>query len=95
MVYIAKNIDKEDIEFLIFPQKPIRLKTRLEQKKIIKRLENATILGNVHHSKVIITFQDSIGLKKVNTTIWATGEKYIVLKRGVIIPINRIVQINF
>jgi uncharacterized protein (UPF0248 family) len=95
MVYIAKNIEKEDIEFLIFPQKPIRLKNKLEQNRIIRRLENATTIGNLHHRKVEITFQDSIGLKKVNTTIWATGEKYIVLKKGVIIPINRIVQINF
>ena len=45
--------------------------------------------------KIKIVFKDESGLKSVFTTIWATGEKNIVLKRGVIIPIRRIVDVIF
>jgi hypothetical protein len=31
----------------------------------------------------------------VETTIWATTDKRIVLKGGVVIPINRIHQVKF
>jgi len=92
--YIAQEVEKEDVVKLNFPQKAIRIKTEIEQKQIIKKLERATSLGNLHKNKVTIIFQDSVGLKKVKTTIWATGKENIVLKKGIIIPINRIVEIN-
>jgi uncharacterized protein (UPF0248 family) len=38
---------------------------------------------------------DAEGLKQVETTIWATGEKNIVLKHGMTIPIHRIVDVSF
>lgn len=62
---------------------------------LLTQLKDATILGNVHRTKVNIVFCDDEGLKKVNTTIWATGTKYICLKGGVWIPISRIVEIRF
>ena len=94
MTYIAQKIEKEDITELIFPANKTKLKTDSEQQKILKKLDNASILGNMHKNKVVITFQDSIGLKKVNTTVWATAKNHIVLKKGVTIPINRIVDIS-
>lgn len=61
---------------------------------LMKQLNDATILGNSHRTKVEIIFCDDEGIKKVNTTIWATGTKYICLKGGVWIPISRIVEIK-
>lgn len=62
--------------------------------ELLNQIEKATILGNAHHSKVSIIFQDDSGLKRVDTTIWAAGTKFICLKGGVWIPISRIVEIK-
>ena len=61
---------------------------------LIHQIEQATILGNSHHSKVSIIFQDDSGLKRVDTTIWAAGTKFICLKGGVWIPIARIREVK-
>jgi uncharacterized protein (UPF0248 family) len=42
-----------------------------------------------------VVFEDDQGRKMIETTIWATGEKNIVLKHGMTIPIHRIVEISF
>lgn len=62
---------------------------------IRQKLEEATRLGNGYHHKVGIIFHDDEGLKRVNTTIWATGQKFICLKGGVWIPIDHIVDLKF
>jgi hypothetical protein len=51
------------------------------------------ILGNIHRVKMKITFEDAECTKQVRTTIWAVGDKNIVLKKGVTIPIERIIDI--
>lgn len=91
---VAKQIEKEEVEHLVFPSKPIKLRTPEEQKALLKKLHDAEKLGNLFHDKIEIVFQDSEGLKEVNTTIWAVGEDHIVLKKGVFIPIHRIVSIS-
>jgi uncharacterized protein (UPF0248 family) len=86
----AVLIQKEEIPSLSF--KGI---VKIEQHPDIrKQIEQATILGNAHHSKVSIYFQDDVNLKKVETTIWAAGSKFICLKGGVWIPISRLVEIK-
>lgn len=59
-----------------------------------RQLEQAVRLGNAYHSKVGITYFDDAGMKKVVTTIWAKGEKFISLKGGVWIPISRIISVD-
>ncbi len=89
----TKLIEKEEVSSLHFPSEPISIRTEQEQKELIAKLKTATTLGNVHHNKIKIIFQDDEGLKEVRTTIWATGDRHIVLKKGTFIPINRIVDI--
>lgn len=84
-------IEKEVVKDLTF-KLPIRFD---QQPDIMHKLEEATRLGNGYHTKVGIVFHDDGGLKRVNTTIWATGQKYICLKGGMWIPINRIVELKF
>jgi uncharacterized protein (UPF0248 family) len=86
-------VQKEEIANLLFPSREV-LASAEEIKLRRKDLERATTLGNVERGKIKIIFEDSKGLKKVETTIWATTEKNIVLKGGVFIPIHRIHQIN-
>ena len=66
----------------------------VQQNDLQKKIEDATILGHAHHSKVSIIFQDDSGLKRVDTTLWANGAKFICLKGGIWIPIDRILEIK-
>lgn len=83
-------IEKEMITSLSFSQKQ-EIK---QHSDLIGQIEKATILGNSHRSKVSIIFHDDSGLKRVDTTVWAAGLKYICLKGGIWIPIARIVEIK-
>ena len=90
--YSAIVIKKETIPSLKFPNQPvINTKDTLELLK--KKLRRSMILGNVHHTKMRIIFEDEEGAKEVHTTIWAVGDKNIVLKKGVIIPIHRLIDV--
>lgn len=60
-----------------------------------KKLEDATKLGNTSKVKFYIDFYADSGLKTVQTTVWATGKKFICLKGGLWIPISKIVDIRF
>ena len=83
------TIEKELISGLKFNNK-----TKVNQQEgLMEKLIEATRLGNIHHGKVGIVFADDEGLKRVNTTIWSTGKKYICLKGGVWLPIDRIEQV--
>jgi len=85
-----KKIDKEIIPTLSFSRN-----IDIDQSDDLRSLlEKATVLGNAYHSKVTIYFQDDSGPKRVETTIWATGTKYICLKGGMWIPISRIEDIE-
>jgi uncharacterized protein (UPF0248 family) len=84
-------IEKEMVAALSFHDKsPI-----LQHADLVSQIETAVRLGNAHHSKVSIIFQDDSGLKRVDTTLWANGAKFICLKGGVWIPIARILEIKF
>jgi hypothetical protein len=62
---------------------------------LIEKLAEATKLGNIHHGKVAIVFKDDDGFKRVETTIWASGGKYICLKGGIWLPTSRIQDVRF
>ena len=83
-------IEKELISALSFMEK----QTVKQHPELLTQIERATILGNSHRSKVSIIFQDDSGLKRVDTTIWAAGTKFICLKGGVLIPIDKILEIK-
>ena len=86
----AELIQKEEISKLSFKEN-----SKVSQHpELVKQIEQATILGNAHHTKVAIYFQDDVNVKKVETTIWAAGSKFICLKGGVWIPISRIIEIK-
>ncbi len=86
-------IEKELIAELRFPDTEVLNDADLIKKRH-RDLERATTLGNAEHGKIKITFEDSVGIKRVNTTIWATTDKRIILKKGVVIPINRIHEVD-
>jgi len=89
------TIKPELIEKELIPSLKFKESVNINQDPTIHhQIEQAVRLGNAYHSKVSITFRDDEGLKRVETTIWAQGSKFICLKGGVWIPISRIVEIK-
>ena len=86
----ATLIEKELIPSLKFNDKS----TVEQHPELLNQIEKATILGNSHRTKVSIYFQDDESVKRVETTIWASGTKFICLKGGVWIPISRLIEVK-
>lgn len=93
MTEIPVIIDKEAIPSLYFPDSEV-LTSLSEIEKRFDDLQKAAQLGNGDHVKMKIYFEDSEGLKRVETTVWAVTDKRIILKHGATIPINRIREIK-
>lgn len=88
-----QNIPKEQIQFLHFPTQEVLL----SKKDIYDRclnLKRAMSLGNLERQKVKIVFMDDEGIKKVETTVWGVTSKYVILKKSMIIPLERIISVN-
>jgi hypothetical protein len=88
-----QRIAKEEVPQLHFPAEPVHLSP--EHRALRDRnIQRAAQLGNVEHTKCRIVFRDSVGLKVVETTVWAFDTDSIVLKKGVVIPIARVVEVD-
>lgn len=87
----AQLIEKESIPNLSFTQS----RATQQADDLIDQINKATQLGNSQKGKVSIFFQSDQGLKRVETTIWAAGSKFICLKGAVWIPIANLVEIQF
>jgi len=87
-------IEKENVVGLKFPMNDV-LATEEEKKLRAVKIHRATSLGNIESVKVYVLFRDEENLKRVFTTIWAQTSEKIVLKKGVSIPVNRIVDVRF
>ena len=88
----AELVDKSSIPAFVFPKDDV-LNSSEQKKDLQIKLRVATILGNLEKIKCKIIFRDNFNEKAVETTIWATCEKNIILKSGVFLPINRIIDV--
>ena len=82
-------IEKEAIETLKFPHEEVLT----DAEKIKDRTDNlnkALSLGNLEHFKIKIYFEDNTKKRMVDTTIWGLTEERVILKQGLVIPIERI-----
>ena len=85
-------IEKEEVENLKFPSTDVLN----DIEKIGERrseLGRALTLGNMEHAKIRIYFEDDSSCKVVETTVWGVTDKRVILKQGVVIPINRIHEV--
>ena len=89
---VFELIGKEIITSLNFPKEDV-----LEDKEDIAErrndLDRALSLGNLEHVKIKIYFEDDMSKKMVETTIWGVTDSRVILKQGVVIPVNRIHKI--
>jgi hypothetical protein len=86
------KVEKETISELKFPENEV-LNSADALKIRTASLERAMKLGNLEHNKIKIIFEDSEGVKQVETTVWGVTDKRVILKQGVVIPINRIHEV--
>lgn len=84
-----EKIEKENISSLKFPNVEV-----LEDAEKIKErtadLNRALSLGNLEQTKIKIYFEDENACRMVETTVWGVTDKRVILKQGVVIPINRV-----
>jgi uncharacterized protein (UPF0248 family) len=88
-----QRIEKEQVAGLHFPEEDVLTSTD-DIKVRNANLERALKLGNLEHSKIKIVFEDTVGLKEVETTVWGVTDKRVILKQGLVIPIHRIYEIE-
>jgi predicted DNA-binding protein (UPF0251 family) len=87
-------IDKEEVENLRFPKEEILTsKEDIATRKI--NLERATTLGNIEQIKFKIVFADEKGVKMVDTTVWGLTNERVILKKGSVIPIHRVIDVKY
>lgn len=88
-----RRVAKEEVPALDFPREPVRL-TEEHQLLRTRNIARATMLGNLEHTKCRIVFRDSKGINVVETTIWAYDKQHVMLKAGVTIPIDRVIEVD-
>ena len=87
------SIEKENISGLKFPESDVLTSTD-DQKMRAANLDKALKLGNLEHGKIKIIFEDSEGMKQVDTTVWGVTDKRVILKQGAVVPIHRIHEVK-
>jgi hypothetical protein len=87
------TVQKEMISGFRFPEKDV-LSSKDDMKIRLADLERALKLGNLEHNKIKIIFEDTDGIKQVETTVWGVTDKRVILKQGIMIPIHRIYEIR-
>lgn len=86
-------VQKEDVTHLNFPNAEV-LSAPETMEKRRKDLEQAVVLGNTYKGKTKIVFEDSQGIKQIETHIWGLTDKRVILKQGIVIPIHRIHEVK-
>ncbi len=91
---ILENIEKEKISNLIFSKIDV-LTDPGERINRLNDLFRSQSLGNLHQSKVKLTFETADHrIYQVDTTIWAVDSSFVSLKGGINIPIHSIYKID-
>lgn len=88
------KIEKEQIRDLVFCKRDV-LDDEAARKKRNFDLMRAQALGNLIQAKVSITFEcEDKKIYQVNTTVWAVGKDFILLKGNTHIPIRTIHEVD-
>lgn len=88
-------VQKEHLQGLHFLKSEVLTENILRQRRQYN-LNRALILSNLDHNKALITFKTEENyIFKVEATIWAVTEDYILLKGGVTIPVRSIVDLDY
>lgn len=86
-------IEKEQINFLNFPQEDV-LEQKEDQEIRLNELKRIVSSNDFEKERRKIFFADDSGLKKIETTISAVTEKSVILKHTTMIPLKRVISIT-
>lgn len=90
---VISPVQKEEVSHLHFPNEEVlRTAEATDQRRVA--LEQAVVLGNTYKGKTKIVFEDNEGIKQIETHIWGLTDKRVILKQGIVIPINRIHEVK-
>ena len=89
MTSAYREIDKETVELLVFPEADV-LEDKQAQIQRLRELERALALGNLERVKVKIYFEDDKEQLMVHTTVWGVTKESVILKKSALIPHHRI-----
>lgn len=89
----VQSVQKEDVPKLQFPEAEVLIdqQARSQRKSL---LEQSVVLGNTYKGKAKIRFEDDQGVKQIETHIWGLTDSRVILKQGIVIPINRIHEVK-
>jgi hypothetical protein len=59
----------------------------------LNQLQYSCRLGNEFKGKSVITFETTNGPKAVETTVWSVTEGHVMLKGGLSIPLNSVIDL--
>jgi hypothetical protein len=88
------KLPKEQIVNLQFPKG--NQQNQLERDILRQKLEKAVLLGNGQKIKVkLIIIDRNDQHYQVETTLWAVTEKHVMLKYGINIPLDALVDLEY
>ncbi|TAL61691.1 MAG: hypothetical protein EPN85_04335 [Bacteroidetes bacterium] len=90
---VISPVQKEEVPRLNFPSEEVLADAEASENRR-KMLEQAVVLGNTYKGKTKIVFEDSEGIKQIETHIWGITDKRVILKQGIVIPIHRIHEVK-
>lgn len=85
-------IKDKEIKFLKFPKEDVLINKSERIDRFVK-LHRVLYLTRTNCNKVKIVFHDGIGLKSVDTQISDVTDKYVKIKKTMVIPLERIVGV--
>lgn len=89
----VKRIERDQLKDCAF-SKPVYHYTDFEVRERNRRLYLAMLLGNNFESQAKIVFATIEGYREIFSTVWATTEKFILLKGGNYIPLEAIAYVE-
>ena len=88
----AKKLDNDQILKIAFKNdNNMSVQEHINMKD--QKLYMAMLMGNNYYNNVRIIFNTEEGESEIVSRIWARTDKFIVLRGGVFIPINSVVDI--
>jgi len=86
------TVEKELIYTMHFPKQEVLFDpNQIEQRA--QEAQKAVKLSDSFEDKVKIVFEDTEGIKMVKTALWGVTDRYLMLKRGMTVPLHRIHEI--
>ena len=90
----ANLIEKENIAALQFSKEDVLQDPGARSRRYYD-INRATILGNAFRNKTAIPFCTEQGeVKKVETTVWANDDRFVLLKAGTFLPLQSIMKVE-